>query len=1274
MSEVSGSEGGSEKAKWDAHYATLPLPSAREVSEMSTAGLPEIVSELLPKGGSILDAGCGGGWQSLALAQMGKYRMTLMDFSEQALGHARRLFDREHLLAKFVNEDISKPGGAQYDLVFNVGALEHYARDEQVRLLRMIASRSRNYVLVLVPNRLCYWYWIWRITKSAEGKWPYGKESAAADLRKVLESAGLRFLGQTYLGANWTEYFIRELIGANEALLDATLKIHRSPVVPEFEKSYLVGALASVKKTQMKAPPRWKRSTGRPDGESSALYGALGDALALRIGADHRSLQLQREIIEYRGNLLERDARIIHLQQERDSQIARLQQESLTASQENKAAMAERDSQIGQLQRRVEFLEKDMGTISKSLIFRALRFATNHIDRTFPDGTRRGAFRRMVIAKLHAIADKGLSSSVEKGKQVARSELREIQAPPTAVRERQYVRWLEANDIDQVRSAESEPRLGYDVILFPIIDWDFRYQRPQQICTQFAENGHRVFYLKTVFEVRPGDPSRSPRVRQITKNVYEVTLVSAPSLTNTHKAAMEGIADRDLVSLAESMDELIHEYGIVSALCLAEFPVWTPLLKRLKVKYGWKIVHDCLDRYRAFSNIGSVAIPLEEKLSRMSDMVIASSLPLYEEQKLFNPNTVLVRNAADFEHFKKPKEEDPEVRRLIERTKASGTRVVGYYGAIADWFDVNLTKHIATVRPDWQFLLIGSTTLSDTSPLVGMENVHLLGEQPYSKLPQFLHGFDACIVPFLTGSLTEAVNPTKVYEYLSAGKPVVAVALPELSELGNLVYTAKGPADFVEKLDQAMREDSESLRAKRIEFARQNTWEARFAAIDEAIRNLYPRVTIIVVTRNNLNLVRACLRSIFAYTEYPNYEVVLIDNASNDGTAEYLTELRKEHSELKLLLQTENLSFARAVNSAIESSSGEYIAILNDDIVVTRGWLTRLIRYLDEDRSIGLIGASTDSAGNEAMIERKLAGIAELQQFAFEFYWENLGTLFPLRTVAMFCLVIPKRVVAEVGPLDETFSIGMFEDDDYSYRVRLKGLKTLCAGDVFIHHVGRASFRKLSDDEYRKIFQDNRARFAEKWKTSWIPHAGGLERRNQIILRSHELEKILRNDESRTRTAVLLPAFTTERRSEFAEAFVRQGFIVFLVRNVDDPQSKDGFEIVAPNVYTYSGALEVLERIARPFVVAAESQAQNLVFFRSPIVIYDCSGDGELASDVAGRRSDLLERADIVLVGDELQLSRMSKERPDAVLCARGPDIERIIQNHLLTRVQTGSD
>ena len=86
-----------------------------------------------------------------------------MDFSSKALDHCRRVFERESLTAHFLQGDIRDPGVPAFDLVFNAGVLEHYTLEEQADLLRCMASRSRRYVLVLVPNALCYWYWIRRV-------------------------------------------------------------------------------------------------------------------------------------------------------------------------------------------------------------------------------------------------------------------------------------------------------------------------------------------------------------------------------------------------------------------------------------------------------------------------------------------------------------------------------------------------------------------------------------------------------------------------------------------------------------------------------------------------------------------------------------------------------------------------------------------------------------------------------------------------------------------------------------------------------------------------------------------------------------------------------------------------------------------------------------------------------------------------------------------------------------------------------------------------------
>src|SRR6266850_340785 len=104
MDERGNSEGelSAEREKWDQHYASLPLHDADEVTRAFNNELVERISELVEPGSRILEAGCGGGWQSLALAQTGQYKVTLMDFSEEALGYARRLFARAQVSAEFI--------------------------------------------------------------------------------------------------------------------------------------------------------------------------------------------------------------------------------------------------------------------------------------------------------------------------------------------------------------------------------------------------------------------------------------------------------------------------------------------------------------------------------------------------------------------------------------------------------------------------------------------------------------------------------------------------------------------------------------------------------------------------------------------------------------------------------------------------------------------------------------------------------------------------------------------------------------------------------------------------------------------------------------------------------------------------------------------------------------------------------------------------------------------------------------------------------------------
>jgi len=249
-----------------------------------------------------------------------------------------------------------------------------------------------------------------------------------------------------------------------------------------------------------------------------------------------------------------------------------------------------------------------------------------------------------------------------------------------------------------------------------------------------------------------------------------------------------------------------------------------------------------------------------------------------------------------------------------------------------------------------------------------------------------------------------------------------------------------------------------------------------------------PRVSIIMLTHNKLPLTHLCMESLYLHTSYPNFEVIIVDNASQDGTQAYLASLSQILPNLRVILNEQNKGFAGANNQGIMHSCGDYIVLLNNDVIVTPGWLTRLIGYLERDPYVGMVGPVTNSAGNEQMIRADYTNLEELEAFAKRRAREYAGRYFQIPMLGMFCVVFRRKLLDEVGLLDERFGLGTFEDDDFCHRVKLKGYKLICAEDVFIHHFGKATMSKLGDKGYLKLFEHNRRLFEKKWGVKWRPH------------------------------------------------------------------------------------------------------------------------------------------------------------------------------------------
>jgi GT2 family glycosyltransferase len=210
--------------------------------------------------------------------------------------------------------------------------------------------------------------------------------------------------------------------------------------------------------------------------------------------------------------------------------------------------------------------------------------------------------------------------------------------------------------------------------------------------------------------------------------------------------------------------------------------------------------------------------------------------------------------------------------------------------------------------------------------------------------------------------------------------------------------------------------------------------------------------------------------------------------------------MAEKHENLTVVLNDTNYGFAKANNQGIERSTGDYLVLLNNDTIVPQGWLSRLLWHL-RDPEVGLVGPFTNFAGNEARIEAPYRTWAEMEAFASENVWKSDQQVADIHMLAMFCVAMRREVFEEVGPLDEQFGVGMFEDDDYSMRGRQAGYRIICAADVFVHHFGQAAFGKLiRSGDYDRLFDENRRKFEAKWGIEWAPHVNApLELKRHIL-------------------------------------------------------------------------------------------------------------------------------------------------------------------------------
>ncbi|MDI6603880.1 MAG: glycosyltransferase [Thermoanaerobacteraceae bacterium] len=320
------------------------------------------------------------------------------------------------------------------------------------------------------------------------------------------------------------------------------------------------------------------------------------------------------------------------------------------------------------------------------------------------------------------------------------------------------------------------------IIYPPTIDYNWLYQRPQQLLRQFAKMGYKIYFCNISF-----NENYAYGVIQLERNFY----------------LLNGV-DINYVKLNET------------PILWISYPPNYNYIRRFGKKF---VIFDSID------------YPSEEfsgwmtnfnLLQRESDLIFSTSKKLYEMHKIINKNVFMLPNGADFEHFNRAKEKFSEKPKDLPKNNKP---IIGYFGALASWLDWELIDYITKKNPAYNFVFIGPL-YNHVKNMPERSNIYYIGRKEYSLLPMYLQYFDVCIIPFKITTMTEGCDPIKMYEYLSAGKPVVSTNMPEVARYKEILV-AENKFDFNMMLRIALEDTNREKREMYIKIAYENSWSKR---------------------------------------------------------------------------------------------------------------------------------------------------------------------------------------------------------------------------------------------------------------------------------------------------------------------------------------------------------------------------------------------------------------------------------------------------------------
>lgn len=347
------------------------------------------------------------------------------------------------------------------------------------------------------------------------------------------------------------------------------------------------------------------------------------------------------------------------------------------------------------------------------------------------------------------------------------------------------------------------------------------FQRPQQLATRLARNGNQVAYFSIVGMRKYMDMKLTERT--ISGEEGRLHAQNLPWFPLSGKVA---ITRKISVALMESKARGWLRKGAAGSRVLwLQHPASLASVDKLPHDL---LVYDVMDPFQSFKASESDIVEYQDRLLDRADLVFTGGRSLHSSIEKKRPDAHCFPSGIDYDHFARSAGEGEIPAELARLDKP----VLGYFGAVDERIDWELIQHLCRERRHWSIVFLGPLVMMDRVPITE-PNFHWLGPIPYDRLPDYLRGFDVCLIPWLVNDLTRFMSPTKTPEYLAAGRPVVSTSIPDVvADYREEVHVGDSPAAFLERCTQALREGIGPARKP----PQSRTWEETAGAMEQLIR------------------------------------------------------------------------------------------------------------------------------------------------------------------------------------------------------------------------------------------------------------------------------------------------------------------------------------------------------------------------------------------------------------------------------------------------------